>query len=122
MTANPTNNNLHEEKNYCNEGTTISILLHTPTYIHNWSLLPRLLLLFMAILFILRVFSRNQLRGSHRRNIFSYFVLLEMSDLGFERWPYTIFRQAFLLIQYSFISKQYFFCSDREYQYFFDKW
>ena len=31
---------------------------------------------------------------------------------------YTIFRQAFLLIQYSFICKQYFFCSDREYQYF----
>ena len=31
----------------------------------------------------------------------------------------TVFRQAFLLIQYSFICKQYFFCSDREYQYFF---
>ena len=30
---------------------------------------------------------------------------------------YTVFRQAFLLIQYSFICKQYFFCSDREYQY-----
>ena len=36
--------------------------------------------------------------------------------------PYTVFRQAFLLIQYSFICKQYFFCSDREYQYFFDRW
>ena len=34
----------------------------------------------------------------------------------------TVFRQAFLLIQYSFICKQYFFCSDREYQYFFDRW
>ena len=32
---------------------------------------------------------------------------------------YTVIRQAFLLIQYSFIYKQYFFCSDREYQYFF---
>ena len=32
---------------------------------------------------------------------------------------YTVFRQAFLLIQYSFICKQYFSCSDREYQYFF---
>ena len=31
----------------------------------------------------------------------------------------TVFRQAFLLIQYSFIFKQYVFCSDREYQYFF---
>ena len=31
----------------------------------------------------------------------------------------TVFRQAFLLIQYSFNCKQYFFCSDREYQYFF---
>ena len=39
------------------------------------------------------------------------------------RWHnYTVFRQAFLLIQYSFICKQYFFCSDREYQYFFDRW
>ena len=35
---------------------------------------------------------------------------------------YTVFRQAFLLIQYSFICKQYFFCSDGEYQYFFDRW
>ena len=33
----------------------------------------------------------------------------------------TVFRQAFLLIQYSFICKQYFFCSDREYQYFVDR-
>ena len=31
----------------------------------------------------------------------------------------SVFRHAFLLIQYSFICKQYFFCSDREYQYFF---
>ena len=31
----------------------------------------------------------------------------------------TVFRQAFLLIQYSFICTKYFFCSDREYQYFF---
>ena len=34
----------------------------------------------------------------------------------------AVFRQAFLLIQYSFICKQYFFCSYREYQYFFDRW
>ena len=34
----------------------------------------------------------------------------------------TVFRQVFLLIQYSFMCKQYFFCSDREYQYFFDRW
>ena len=34
----------------------------------------------------------------------------------------TVIRQAFLLIQYSFICKQYFFCSDREHQYFFDRW
>ena len=33
-----------------------------------------------------------------------------------------VFRHEFLLIQYSFICKQYFFCSDREYQYFFDRW
>ena len=35
---------------------------------------------------------------------------------------YTVFRQAFLLMQYSFICEQYLFCSDREYQYFFDRW
>ena len=29
------------------------------------------------------------------------------------RNSYTVFRQAFLLIQYSFICRQYFFCSDR---------
>ena len=34
----------------------------------------------------------------------------------------TVFRQAFLLIQYSFICKQHFFCSDREYQHFLDRW
>ena len=39
-----------------------------------------------------------------------------------KNYIYTVFRQAFLLIQYSFICKQYFFCSDREYQYFFDRW
>ena len=33
----------------------------------------------------------------------------------------TVFRQAFLLIQYSFICKQYYFCSNREYQYIFNK-
>ena len=43
--------------------------------------------LFMAILFALRVLSRNLLRGSRQRNIFSYFPL--MSDLGFERQPFT---------------------------------
>ena len=43
-----------------------------------------------------------------------------MQTITFSR--YTVFRQALLLIQYSFIFKQYFFCSDREYQYFFDRW
>ena len=37
--------------------------------------------LFMAILFTLRVFAKNLLRGNRRRNIFSYFVLI--SNLGF---------------------------------------
>ena len=36
--------------------------------------------LFMEILFTLRVFARNLLRGTHQRNIFSCFVLL-MSEL-----------------------------------------
>ena len=34
----------------------------------------------MTILYTLRVFTRNMLRVSRRRNIFSYFVQLEMPD------------------------------------------
>ena len=41
--------------------------------------------LFMAIGFTLRVFDRNLLRDSRRRNIF----LLQISDLGFELWPHV---------------------------------
>ena len=43
----------------------------------------------------------------------------ENLSFGIDFKLYAVFRQAFLLIQYSFICKQYFFCSDREYQYFF---
>ena len=39
--------------------------------------------------FFLRIFARILLKGSNRRNIFSYFVLLEISDLDFEPWPYV---------------------------------
>ena len=45
---------------------------------------------FEAIFYLLSqlVFARNLLRGSSRRNICSYFILLDgMSDLGFEPWP-----------------------------------
>ena len=40
--------------------------------------------LFMAPLFTLSIFARNLLRGSRRRIIFSDFVFLVMSDMGFE--------------------------------------
>ena len=49
-----------------------------------------------------------------------YCVIIRIKNIAY--WSDTVFRQAFLLIQYSFICKQYFFCSDREYQYFFDRW
>ena len=39
----------------------------------------------MAILFTLRVCARNLLREEVAEEIFSYFVLLEMSDLGLNR-------------------------------------
>ena len=45
--------------------------------------------LFVAILFALRVFARNVLRGSHRGNIFFIFSFL-MNILGFEPWPYDV--------------------------------
>ena len=41
----------------------------------------------MAILFTVASFARNLLRGSPQGNIFSYFVLLEISNLRFEMWP-----------------------------------
>ena len=44
--------------------------------------------LFITFLFTLRVFARNLLRGSRRRNIFLYLDL--MSDLGFELRPNPI--------------------------------
>ena len=44
---------------------------------------------FLAILFILRVLSGNLQRSSCRSNIFSYFILFEMSDLGFKSWPHA---------------------------------
>ena len=34
------------------------------------------------------IFAKNLLRASRRRNIFLYFVLSKMSDLGFEPWPH----------------------------------
>ena len=40
----------------------------------------------IAILFTLRAFARNMPRNSRRRNIFWYFLLFEMFDLGFETW------------------------------------
>ena len=36
------------------------------------------------ILFTFRIFASNLLKDSRRRNIFSHFVLLKISDLGFE--------------------------------------
>ena len=81
------------------------------TYIQNWLLPPlssitslrltplmlRVLILymsglknfFMSILFTLRVFARNLLRGSHRRNIFHISFLIEISNLEFESCPHS---------------------------------
>ena len=40
----------------------------------------------MDVLFIVRVFGRNLLRGSRQRNICSYLVLLEMFHMAFEEF------------------------------------
>ena len=40
--------------------------------------------LLMVTLFVGGAFARNMLRGSRRRTVLSYFVLLEMSGLGFK--------------------------------------
>ena len=44
--------------------------------------------LFVAILFTLRVFAKNLLREGGEEIFFSYFVLMEMSDLGSEPRPH----------------------------------
>ena len=69
-----------------------------------------------AIWFHLNIFLSSWLQW----NICITFLLNDMRKTKvLYTMSYTVFRQAFLLIQYSFVCKQYFFCSDREYQYFF---
>ena len=71
-----------------------------------------------SLKFLLKKFQNMAMtrRMSKVRNIIWEIISLPISCHC--QTVYTVFRQAFLLIQYSFICKQYFFCSDREYQYF----
>ena len=45
--------------------------------------------LFIAILYTLRHFARNLLRGNRRRSTFFYFILILMSGLGLDPWLYV---------------------------------
>ena len=51
-------------------------------FIHGWRGIYSLKSISNDRFFALRFFARNLLQGSRRRNIFSFFVLLEMFDLG----------------------------------------
>ena len=58
---------------------------------------------FMSILFILRIYAKNLLGGNYRRNIFSYFVVFEMFDVGFLNQNLTSKKLTHYLTQFSFL-------------------
>ena len=90
---------ISNNENYLN----ISLRLHYVVCVNLWRDLQSTLndrffeKLLMAIIFTLRVLVRNLLSGSRRRNIFLYFVLLEMSDLAYDTNPNERFYAIYCL-------------------------
>ena len=53
--------------------------------------------------FTLKAFAR---RKSHGEIFFSYFVLLEITAMGFESWTHYLLDYLFIYIKYTYVTEQ----------------